>query len=95
MPLSLKFLIDDAFDDEDYHALYTILAVLGVAGIVTSIVSIWYERWDARVSASVISDIRHKLFDHVQNLPAGFSRARGAARFYRASRSIWPASKTP
>ncbi len=72
MPLSLKFLIDDAFDDEDYHALYTILAVLGVAGIVTSIVSIWYERWDARVSASVISDIRHKLFDHVQNLPAGF-----------------------
>lgn len=72
MPLSLKFLIDEAFEDEDFHTLYTILVVLGVAGIVTSIVSIWYERYDARVSASVISDIRHRLFDHVQNLPAGF-----------------------
>jgi ATP-binding cassette subfamily B protein len=72
MPLSLKFLIDEAFDEEDYHALYTILAVLGTAGIITSIVSIYYERWDARVSASVISDVRHRLFEHVQNLPAGF-----------------------
>lgn len=72
MPLSLKFLIDDAFDEEDYRALYIILSVLAVAGIFTSIVSIWYERWDALVSASVISDARNRLFEHVQNLPAGF-----------------------
>jgi ATP-binding cassette subfamily B protein len=72
MPLSLKFLIDEAFDEEDYHALYTILSVLAVAGIITSLVSIWYERWDARVSAAVISDARNRLFEHVQNLPAGF-----------------------
>lgn len=72
MPLSLKFLIDEAFEEEDFHALYIILSVLAVAGIVTSITSIWYERWDARVSASVISDARNRLFGHVQNLPAGF-----------------------
>src|SRR5262245_19701649 len=44
MPLSLKFLIDDALGEEDFEALYKILAVLGAAGIFTSIVAVWYER---------------------------------------------------
>src|SRR6201995_5830395 len=72
MPLSLKFLIDDALGEEDFQALYKILGVLAVAGIVTSIVAIWYERWDARLAASLISDVRTRLFEHVQNLPAAF-----------------------
>ena len=72
MPLSLKFLIDDALGEEDFQALYTILGVLAVAGIITSIVAIWYERWDARLAAAVISDVRSRLFGHVQNLPAAF-----------------------
>ncbi|MBN9582632.1 MAG: ABC transporter ATP-binding protein [Afipia sp.] len=72
MPLSLKYLIDDALGEEDFQALYTILSVLAAAGIITSIVAVWYERWDARLSAAVISDIRSRLFEHVQNLPAAF-----------------------
>jgi ATP-binding cassette subfamily B protein len=72
MPLSLKFLIDDALGEEDFQALYTILGVLAVAGIVTSIVAVWYERWDAKLAASLISDVRKHLFEHVQNLPAGY-----------------------
>lgn len=72
MPLSLKFLIDDALGEEDFQALYTILIVLGAAGIITSIVAVWYEKWDARLAAAVVSDVRLKLFDHVQNLPAAF-----------------------
>src|SRR3954447_22713943 len=35
MPLSLKFLIDDALGEEDFQALYRILGVLAAAGIVT------------------------------------------------------------
>jgi ATP-binding cassette subfamily B protein len=72
MPLSLKYLIDDALGEEDFHALYVILSVLAIAGILTSIVAIWYERWDSRLTANVISDVRTRLFDHVQNLPAAF-----------------------
>jgi ATP-binding cassette, subfamily B, bacterial len=72
MPLSLKFLIDDALGEEDFQALYKILGVLAAAGIVTSIVAVWYERWDARLAAALISDVRTRLFDHVQNLPAGY-----------------------
>ncbi len=72
MPLSLKFLIDDALGEEDFEALIKILSVLAVAGVITSIVAVWYERWDARLAAALISDVRTRLFDHVQNLPAAF-----------------------
>jgi ATP-binding cassette, subfamily B, bacterial len=72
MPLSLKFLIDDALGEEDFEALYKILGVLGAAGILTSIVAIWYERWDAKLVAALISDVRKSLFDHVQNLPSAY-----------------------
>ena len=72
MPLSLKFLIDEALGEEDFGVLMRILTVLAVAGIVTSLISIWYEKWDAWLSASIISDVRQKLFDHVQDLPSSF-----------------------
>jgi ATP-binding cassette subfamily B protein len=72
MPLSLKFLIDDALGEEDFQALYVILGVLAAAGIFTSIVAVWYERWDARLAASIIADVRANLFEHVQNLPAAY-----------------------
>jgi ATP-binding cassette, subfamily B, bacterial len=72
MPLSLKFLIDDALGEEDFQALYKILGVLGAAGVFTSIVAAWYERWDARLVAALISDVRVRLFEHVQNLPSAF-----------------------
>ena len=77
MPLSLKFLIDDALGEEDFQALYTILGVLAVAGIFTSIVAVWYERWDARLASFLIADVRSRLFEHVQDLPASyFARTR-------------------
>jgi ATP-binding cassette, subfamily B, bacterial len=77
MPLSLKFLIDDALGEEDFDALVKILSVLAAAGIFTSIVAVWYERWDAKLAACLISDVRTRLFEHVQNLPAAyFARTR-------------------
>ena len=79
MPLSLKFLIDDALGEEDFEALIK-FSVLAVAGIFTSIVAVWYERWDALLAASLISDVRTRLFEHVQNLPAAFLRANQARR---------------
>ena len=72
MPLSLKYLIDDALGEEDFQALVRILSVLGAAGIFTSIVAVWYERWNARLAACIISDVRLRLFEHVQNLPAAY-----------------------
>ncbi len=72
MPLGLKFLIDDALGEEDFQALVKILSVLAGTGILTSIVAVWYERWDARLAAALISDVRTRLFEHIQNLPAAY-----------------------
>ncbi len=72
MPLSLKFLIDDALGEEDFGVLMRILTILAIAGIVTSIISVWYEKWDAWLSASIISDVRARLFGHIQDLPSSY-----------------------
>src|SRR3954451_10102097 len=72
MPLSLKFLIDDALGEEDFEALYKILGVLATAGIITAIIAVWYELWDARLAAGIIADVRSRLFEHVQNLPSSY-----------------------
>jgi ATP-binding cassette subfamily B protein len=77
MPLSLKFLIDDALGEEDFGVLVEILSVLAAAGIFTSIIAVWYERWGARLAASLISEVRLRLFEHMQNLPSAyFARTR-------------------
>ncbi len=72
MPLSLKVLIDDVLEDRDEVALIWLLAVLGTAGLVTSIVSVWYEWQDAKLGSAVVADVRARLFKHVQDLPAAF-----------------------
>ncbi len=98
MPLSLKFLIDDALGEEDFQALYMILGVLAVAGIITSIVAIWYERWDAKLASFLIADVRSRLFGHVQDLPSGyFARTqRGTQVLQGIFRQGWPpVSGTP
>lgn len=77
MPLSLKYLIDEAFEEKDREHLVFILTVLGVAGLLTSIVAIWYEWQDAKVTSEVTADVRKTLFDHLQQLPISFyARAR-------------------
>jgi ATP-binding cassette subfamily B protein len=76
MPLSMKYLIDDALGNDNYTALVTILSVLFVAGAVTSVTAVWYERRDAQNIAKIIADVRHDLFAHIQLLPTSyFSRA--------------------
>ena len=87
MPLSLKFLIDDALGEEDFEALIKILSVLAVAGVVTSIVAVWYERWDARLAASLISDVRTRLFDMCRICPRLSSSAPNAGKSCRGFRS--------
>ena len=93
MPFSLKFLIDDALGEEDFQALYTILGVLAAAGIVTSIVAIWYGRWDAKLAACLISDVRSRLFERVRICRRPISRAPSAAKSCRGFQSICRRSK--
>ena len=93
MPLSLKFLIDDALGEEDFEALVKILGVLAAAGIFTSIVAVWYELWDARLAASLISDVRSGCSSMSRTCRRLISPAPSAARSCRVSPSTCRPSK--
>ena len=93
MPLSLKFLIDDALGEEDFQALYKILGVLAVAGIITSIVAVWYERWDARLAAGSSPMSGRGCSSMSRTCRRPISRAPSAAKSSRASRSTFRPSK--
>jgi ATP-binding cassette subfamily B protein len=71
-PLSLKYLIDDALLKQDRHALVWILIVLGVLAVAISAIAVCVEYLNAKLSAAVLRDIRHRLFDHLQTLSLGF-----------------------
>ena len=71
-PLSLKYLIDEALYEEDYDALKWILIVLGVLAVVISTVSILCDYLNSRLGSTVLSDIRHRLFEHLQALSLNF-----------------------
>ncbi len=71
-PLSLKYLIDDALLQQNQQALVRILVVLGVLAAVISTVGVCGAYLNARLSAAVLRDIRHSLFDHLQTLSLSF-----------------------
>jgi ATP-binding cassette subfamily B protein len=68
MPLSLKYFIDEVIEDGDASELVQILIVLAIAGICVSLVAVLYERKDAEVTASMIADVRGRMFRRVQGL---------------------------
>ena len=71
-PLALKFLIDDALLVVDPAALLRVLVVLGVLGIGVSAITVGYEVLNARLTASLLADVREHLFAHVQTLSGAF-----------------------
>jgi ATP-binding cassette subfamily B protein len=71
-PLSLKYLIDDALLKQDRSALVWILIVLGILAVVISAVTMAMEFLNARLAATVVRDVRHRLFAHMQSLSLAF-----------------------
>jgi ATP-binding cassette subfamily B protein len=71
-PLSLKYLLDSVIGDGSRERLFVILAFLAIFGVAVSIVSLAYEWLNARIAAEISSDIRQRLFDHLQRVSLGF-----------------------
>jgi ATP-binding cassette subfamily B protein len=95
MPLSLKFFIDEVMESDERTEFSTVIIVLGLAGLVTSITAVWYERKDAEVTAAIVADIRRRLFRHIQNLTADyFSRTRTGEITARFSNDLTTVEET-
>jgi len=71
-PICLKYLIDEAIGEQDHEVLVWILAIMGGLWVVVSAVTIAYEYQNARLGTYLLSDVRRRLFVHLQSLTMGF-----------------------
>ncbi|MGB7709598.1 MAG: ABC transporter ATP-binding protein [Microcoleus sp.] len=76
--ISLKFIIDAAIIPQNYHLLVVILLLLGGAAILFVFVGLLGDFWATRFNISVINNIRHSMFDRLQNLSMEFFGRRSA-----------------
>ncbi len=68
VPFSFKFIIDNALLGGNQRLLLWILAGLGGGVIVVALAGLGRDRLYSRLVASVMNDIRVRIFDHLQRL---------------------------
>ncbi|MEP6498326.1 ABC transporter ATP-binding protein [Microcoleus vaginatus] len=76
--ISLKFIIDAAIIPQNYHLLIVILLLLGAGAILFVFIGLLGDFWAARFNISVINNIRHSMFERLQNLSMEFFGRRSA-----------------
>ena len=75
VPMAFRRLIDDAITPRNGHVLVQVLVALGIATIVATAAGLLSDFIYGRLSSGVLSDIRQRMFDHIQTLsPAFFQR---------------------
>jgi ATP-binding cassette, subfamily B, bacterial len=76
--MSLKFIIDAAIIPQNYSLLGLILLLLGAGAIVFVFIGLVGDFWAARFNISMINNIRHSMFSHLQTLSMEFFGRRSA-----------------
>lgn len=76
--MSLKFIIDAAIIPKNYRLLVLILLLLGGAAVLFVFIGLLGDFWAARFNISVTNNIRHSMFDRLQNLSMEFFGRRSA-----------------
>ena len=72
LPLSLKFIIDDAIMPKNGKLLALIVAGLVGGALIASAVAVGRDYLYARLGAQIVNDLRSKLFSHLQHLSLEF-----------------------
>lgn len=72
LPLSLKFLIDEAIVPRDSRLLLWLVGLLAAGVLLASVAMIWRDHLYARLGARVLRGVRERLFAHLQTLSLAF-----------------------
>ncbi len=72
MPFSFKFLIDDAIVPRNWRILLVILSTLAAGGVLVSLIGVGRDYLYAQLSASMLKDVRLRIFRHLQDVPIEF-----------------------
>jgi ATP-binding cassette subfamily B protein len=68
VPLAFKYLIDYAITLQDKQVLVIVLGLLTVGAVIVAFVGLGRDYLYARVAAALLSDLRQRLFHHLQRL---------------------------
>jgi len=69
---AMKRLVDQALPQRDSAAVVTILAAIAIAYVVTVIATVLSERVAARISSSILCELRIRMFAQLQRLSIGY-----------------------
>jgi ATP-binding cassette subfamily B protein len=72
MPLAFRAIIDQAIPDHDGQLLTVVLVIMGVAVVLAGASAIGRDYLYAKLGASVMNDLRLRMFEHLQRLSAGY-----------------------
>jgi len=72
VPMSFKFLIDNAIIPRDGQVLFLILGLLAGGVVLVSIAGLARDYLYAKICAALLIDLRDRLFSHLQRLSFGF-----------------------
>jgi ATP-binding cassette subfamily B protein len=72
LPFSFKFIVDGGLLGQDRRLLGFIIASLTAGTIAVSLAGLGRDYVFARITASVLADIRHRMFRHLQRLSMDF-----------------------
>ncbi|MGE5703814.1 MAG: ABC transporter ATP-binding protein, partial [Clostridia bacterium] len=71
-PLSFKYIIDKAIEPHDMDSFFLILQVLLISGLICVSSGIVSDFILAKINARVQTDLRRKLFEHLQHVNIGY-----------------------
>ena len=71
VPLSLRFMIDDGLTPHNFQAVLLIITLLGAGALVVSAAGLGRDYLYASTHASMLADLRERMFAHLQNLSLG------------------------
>jgi ATP-binding cassette subfamily B protein len=72
LPFSFRFIVDDGLLGHNRRLLFQLIGALGAGAVVVAAMSFLRDRLYSRLTATVLTQIRVDMFDHLQSLSMNF-----------------------
>jgi ATP-binding cassette subfamily B protein len=72
LPFSFRYIVDYGLLGNNRRLLFTLIAALAAGAVIVALASFMRDRLYARLTASLLTDLRLSMFDHLQRLSMDF-----------------------
>src|SRR5665213_1423435 len=66
LPFSFRFIVDDGLLAHNRRLLFQLIGALGAGAVIVALTSFLRDRLYARLTATVLTELRAEMFDHLQ-----------------------------